>query len=170
MIINFAESQTISLRANQKLKITTSGQQACTITFLNFSAALTRDNNMSLRLYEGDGIYGRNNETYFIIESMNTGSMIDISLPGCRAETLGRDGCRELLSSALEVTVDLLPDTINLFFDVNILDNGMIQIDGNKSESGDFIVLQCLKDVKIGMSACPDSRYGEEGRITLQIF
>ncbi len=56
MIINFAESQTISLRANQKLKITTSGQQACTITFLNFSAALTRDNNMSLRLYGGDGM------------------------------------------------------------------------------------------------------------------
>jgi hypothetical protein len=170
MIINFAESQTIDLRANQKLKITTSGQQACSITFLDFSAGLTRDNNMSLRLYEGDGIYGRNNDAYFFVESMNTGSMIDISLPGCRTETLGRDGCRELLSNALGVTVDSLPDTINLFFDVNILDNGMIQIDGNKSKKDDFIVLECLKHVKIGISACPDSRYGEEGIIKLQIF
>jgi len=170
MIINFAEAQTVDIKAGQRLKITTSGQQACSITFSGFSAGLTRDNNMSLRLYEGDEIYGRENRSYLVVESMNTGSMIDITLPGCRAGIIGRDGCRELLSTALGVSTESLPDTINIFCDVKILDNGMIQMLNSTSEAGDFIVLACLCNVTLAISACADSRYGEEGRITLQII
>ncbi|MBW6470309.1 MAG: DUF1989 domain-containing protein [Methanosarcinaceae archaeon] len=170
MIIHFAQAQTVDLKNGQGLKIITSGQQACTVTFKDFSAGLTRDNNMSLRLYEGDYIYGRDKEPYVIIDSMNTQSMIDITLPGCRAEIIGKDGCRELLSGAMGIKPESLPDTINIFFDVDIPNNGMIQIVNNTSQANDYIVIRCLRDITLAISACPDSRFGEEGRITLQIL
>ncbi|HJH29655.1 MAG TPA: DUF1989 domain-containing protein [Methanosarcinaceae archaeon] len=170
MIIDFAQAQTIDLKNGQGLKITTSGQQACTVTFKEFSAGLTRDTNMSLRLYEGDHIYGRDGAPYAIIDSMNTQSMIDITLPGCRAEIIGKDGCRELLSGALGIEPESLPDTINIFLDVNIPANGMIQMANNTSQACDYIVIRCMRDITLAISACPDSRFGEEGRITLKIL
>lgn len=54
----------------------------------------------------------------------------------------------------LGVNLNSLPVTFNLFMNVDINNSGVISVRPPKSKAGDFIVIEALDDLYVGLTAC----------------
>jgi uncharacterized protein YcgI (DUF1989 family) len=89
----------------------------------------------------------------------------DFLLTPCSPDTFriiyGNDAyhpsCLENLSRALVpygITIDMIPTTLNLFMNVEVLPSGEINILPPLSKAGDYIVLRAEMDLIVGITAC----------------
>lgn len=158
--INPGKGVRLSLKPGDRLKITTPrGGQVVDLTFLNFSQSMTRNYNSSLRLERGMSLYNKNLEQTLILIEKNSSANIDIIYPGCSKEIYKdrRLGCRDILSNVLQVETSSLPDVVSIFMDVNIEKDGRISIIPSSAKENDYVIFECLKEVVIGISCCPDN-------------
>ena len=66
-------------------------------------------------------------------------------------------GCEGNLKEAFRsfnMNLEAFPTTLNLFMNVVIDKEGSIKVDAPKSKRGDFIIIEAMEDLLIGLTAC----------------
>lgn len=158
------EAKAIEVSKGQIVEIISNGGegQLADIVFPTYHQGLTLDNNRRLVLKQGDLLYDFSEEAVLEVLSINSDANTNILYPGCRRRIYEtrfdkkKDGCRELLASALKIPIKDLPSTINLFMDFNLdcTEYGF-KTDISKVKNGDYVRFHVLKNCKIAVSACP---------------
>jgi len=157
-VMQHGEAVKLGLSRNDFLEIhVLSGAPLVDLTFLSYSQGYTIDNNMAVMLTEGNRIYDINNEPVLVLSKVRTQSRINILFPGCIQEYYEDEqlGCREILSNILNTRKSQLPSTVNLFMDVEIHPSGQLTILNPNGVAGDFVTLEALENVDVGVSVCP---------------
>ena len=153
------EAVKLELKSKEKLKIITPlGGQVADMTFLSFSQSLTRNFNRTVKLEENMILYDNNCNGILKLTKKKTDSNIDLLFPGCFKEIYKdhRPGCRDMLSKVFNVKRSELPDVVSFFMDVKVSENGKLEILPSSARGGDYVVLECLRDVVVGVTCCPD--------------
>jgi uncharacterized protein YcgI (DUF1989 family) len=132
------------------------GAQVADLTFPNFNQSLTRDMNSDTRqidkALEGTILYDGAGKGYLKLFKSASLASHDLLFPGCRKEMYKKKlGCRNLLSKALNIPLEALPSVCSFFMDVK---DGKIM--PSSANPGDYVLLEALENVKIGISSCPD--------------
>jgi uncharacterized protein YcgI (DUF1989 family) len=131
------------------------------------STAHTRAKNSSIMLQKGMGIYSNlRNQMLALVE--DTVGRHDILFAACDPQRYavdygleGHANCREALASALEpfgITYETVPDPINWFMNVAILQRGELELRESLAERNDFVLLEATMDCAVGVSACPQDQ------------
>jgi uncharacterized protein YcgI (DUF1989 family) len=163
----------------QRIKISCKNAgQLADLVFLNYHQGITLDRLRRFILKAGDELYDINEEAVLRVLSIESESNTNILYPGCRRKFyrehsgIEKDGCRDLLASALGINPSELPSTINLFMDFS-LDCEIYGFDTQVSrvKSRDSVSFQALKNCIIAVSACPceDDACITEGEILVEI-
>lgn len=153
------EAKKLEMKLEERLKLQTpSGGQAIDLTFLRFDQALTRNINWTIKGKEGTTLYNRNGEGVLKIVEKKTDSGIDLLFPGCYKEIYNdkRSGCRDLLSKILKVRRSDMPAVVSFFMDVHVAADGQLRILPSSAGAGDYVIIEALKDVVVGVTCCPD--------------
>ena len=147
------------------------------------STAHTRAMNNSIMLQNGMGIYSNmRNKMLEIVE--DTVGRHDILYAACDPKRYsidygleGHANCREALGGALKqfgVSYEAIPDPVNWFMNVAILQRGELELRESLAERNDFVLLLANMDVAIGVSACPqdqnDVNGGKPTDILVRVF
>jgi uncharacterized protein len=147
------------------------------------STAHTRAKNNSIMLQNGMGIYSNmRNKMLEIVE--DTVGRHDILYAACDPTRYsvdygieGHANCREALADALKpfgVSYESVPDPVNWFMNVAILQRGELELRESLAERNDFVLLVATMDVAIGVSACPqdqnDINGGKPTDILVRVF
>lgn len=147
------------------------------------STAHTRAMNNSIMLQNGMGIYSNmRNKMLEIVE--DTVGRHDILYAACDPKRYSLDygieghaSCRDALSVALApfgITYETVPDPVNWFMNVAILQRGELELRESLAERNDFVLLVATMDVAIGVSACPqdqnDVNGGKPTDILVRVF
>lgn len=160
--LRHASAKAFRLKKGDKLRIeVVKGGQVADLSFENFNQSLTRDNYRHLlgsgkhsvfSLGPGAVLYDNNAMGVLKLLETRTESSHDALFPGCRKEILagGRKGCLDLLAQALRVPRVRVPAVISLF--MNIVD---FEIVPTRAKPGDFVVFEALREIKVGVTACP---------------
>lgn len=125
------------------------------------STAVTRSRSKTIMLQKGKVLYSANGvELLSLFE--DTVGRHDIFYPISDAQpanpTEGLDplpSSRAALTEALApygIGADQLPDPVNLFMRVSILQKGELEVQETLAEKGDFAVFQALNDVIVGIA------------------
>jgi uncharacterized protein YcgI (DUF1989 family) len=131
------------------------------------STAVTRSKNNSIMLQQGMTIYSNlRNPLFEVVE--DTVGRHDMMFAACDPrrykEDFGLDNhrsCRESLAGALEphgVTFETVPDPINWFMNVAILQRGELELRESLAERNDYVLLSAVTDVVAGITACPQDQ------------
>jgi uncharacterized protein YcgI (DUF1989 family) len=131
------------------------------------STAATRAGNNSIMLQNGMGIYSNlRNKMLELVE--DTVGRHDILFAACDPQRYSVDfgiedhaNCREALAGALEpfgIAFETVPDPVNWFMNVAILQHGELELRESIAERNDFVLLVATMDVAIGVSACPQDQ------------
>ncbi|MBC75024.1 MAG: urea carboxylase-associated protein [Halobacteriovoraceae bacterium] len=74
--------------------------------------------------------------------------------------------------SSLGVELGCLPTTLNLFMNVQMREDGKIDVRPPKSQAGDYVVIEALEDLLVGLTACSalDSNNGSFKPIDYEII
>jgi uncharacterized protein YcgI (DUF1989 family) len=104
-------------------------------------------------LYDGEG-----RPVLEVVESVGEGRN-DIMYPGCWSELYEdrRPGCRDLISAALGIERGRLTGMLSFFVGATADSTAYRGLAGVELEPGDRIVLKALRDVRVAVSACPDT-------------
>lgn len=147
------------------------------------STAHTRSQNSSIMLQTGMGIYSNlRNKMFDLVE--DTVGRHDILFAACDPRRYSSDygieghaNCREALASALGphgIRFETVPDPVNWFMNVGILQRGELELRESIAERNDFVLLLAQMDVAIGVSACPqdqnDINGGKPTDILVRVF
>lgn len=147
------------------------------------STAHTRAKNSSIMLQKGMGIYSNlRNPMLTLVE--DTVGRHDILFAACDPQRYavdygleGHANCREALANALEpfgITYQTVPDPVNWFMNVAILQRGELELRESLAERNDFVLLEAVMDCAIGVSACPqdqnDINGGKPTDILVRVF
>ena len=147
------------------------------------STAVTRAKNSSIMLQNGMTLYSnRRNALLELVE--DTVGRHDMLFAACDPRRYkddfgieGHANCREALTSALSdygVGYDQIPDPINWFMNVSILQRGELEIRESLAERNDYVLLNALMDVVVAVSACPqdqnDTNGGAPSDILVRIY
>jgi uncharacterized protein YcgI (DUF1989 family) len=147
------------------------------------STAHTRASNNSIMLQKGMGIYSNlRNKMFTLVE--DTVGRHDILFAACDPKRYsvdygleGHANCREALHSALApfgITYETVPDPINWFMNVAILQRGELELRESLAERNDFVLIEAAVDCAIGVSACPqdqnDINGGKPTDILVRVF
>ncbi len=157
------EAKGFVLTQGQKVKIMCKdGGQLSDLVFLNYHQGITLDRIRRFILKEGDELFNVNEEAVLKVISINSESNTNIVYPGCRrkiySEYFGKekDGCRDILSSALGIQVTDLPSTINLFMDFELDPiEYTFKTKTSRAKSDDSVSFLALKNCIVAISACP---------------
>ena len=169
------------LEKGDVLSIITSGGQCSDVSFKGLSQAITRERlgfekyhavRLSFRLEAGDAIYDTG---YHPVLKMigSSQEFHDILWPGC-SKTLytfrygkERNGCRDLLKKVLRPRLDESLEVVSFFMQ----EDDDYSILPSKARPGDYVCLLCVKDVDVGVTACPDGFLAntKSGEIELRI-
>lgn len=162
MILNQGDCVKVHLDKGSKLKIRSiDGGQAVDINFNGFSAPITIDVNKRLCLNIKDIIFDKKAKPILRVVDMSD-VYVDIIFPGCSS-------CRESISKVLGIKSQDILSMINIFMNIEINDFG-IDIVKSKSKPGDYIILEALDDVDIGVSVCTAKNCNlRQGRIEMII-
>jgi uncharacterized protein YcgI (DUF1989 family) len=157
-IIPNGTAKGFEVKKGAKVKISIPrGGQVADMAFPDFSQSLTRDLNAAGRkmifhaeegtiFYDGEGIAHLK-----LVESRGS-SKHDLLFPGCRKEMYeGKLGCRDLLSEAIGIPRRELAGVCSFFMNVK---RG--EIYPSSARPGDYVVLEALRDLTLGISSCPD--------------
>lgn len=147
------------------------------------STAHTRAGNSSIMLQKGMPIYSNlRNPMLTLVE--DTVGRHDILFAACDPKRYSGDygieghaNCREALAGALEpfgLSYETVPDPVNWFMNVAILQRGEIELRESLAERNDFVLLEANMDCAVGISACPqdqnDINGGKPTDILVRVF
>jgi uncharacterized protein YcgI (DUF1989 family) len=166
------QGQAVEMKTGQLLQIQTlQGKQVADFVAFSrddheefLSTAATRSTNSSIVPREGMTLYSNRRQAMFEIVEDTVGrhDMLFICCDPFRYEMLGAEpghaSCREALTDALTsygIGYDRIPDPINWFMNVSILQRGELEIREPLAEKDDYVLLRALKDVVAAVSACP---------------
>lgn len=156
-----------------------SGKQTCVMVAFKrddpdeyLSTANTREGLGSVMLRPG-AILVSNRRNWMLRLDQDTVGRHDLLLPACdRRRYLDYYGlpdhanCRDNLAGALAphgIAEGRIPDPVNLFMHVAILERGDLEIRQPLSESGDEVVFEALTDLIVAVSACPQDQNQTNG-------
>lgn len=147
------------------------------------STAITRSMNNSIMLQSGMGIFSnKRNKMLQMIE--DTVGRHDILYAACDPKRYSIDfgikehaNCRESLAGVLQpfgLIYETVPDPVNWFMNVAILQQGELELRESLAERNDFVLLEATMDIAIGVSACPqdqnDINGGKPTDILVRVF
>jgi len=166
IVLKPGEATAINLKNGDKLMIITMGGQTSDLSFKGLSQSITRERMgyekygrpvQSLRLGVGDVIYDTTYvPTLRIIDS--SVEYHDVLWPGCSRAmfkqfyNVDKDGCRDLLRRVLELDDDYDLEVVSFF--MRLGEN--YEILPSTAKPGDYVTLLALRDIRIGVTACPD--------------
>lgn len=153
--------------------IDVSGEQVADVAIFNaasrtdaFSPGRTIDYNESLRVSTGSVLYSHAGVDLARIVEDSVG-IHDILIAPCSSEMFARRGefqhksCQANLCSALadfSIADDRVTTTLNVFMNVAVEADGRIKLGPPASAAGDFIKLEALCGLVIGIAACSSER------------
>jgi uncharacterized protein YcgI (DUF1989 family) len=127
------------------------------------SVAHTRSANTSIMLRQGMRLYSNRRRPLFELVEDTVGRH-DLLFAACdprryeELEAPDHASCRVALTEALTplgVPYDRIPDPVNWFMNVAILQLGELEVRPPISERNDYVLLRALTDVVAAVSACP---------------
>lgn len=131
------------------------------------STAVTRSRNNSIMLKEGDTLYSNLRNPLFEISDDTVGRH-DTLMAACDPQRYkddfgidDHDSCRVALATELKphgITLETVPDPVNWFMNVAILQRGELEIREPLAEANDHVVLLAKADVVVAVSACPQDQ------------
>lgn len=173
--MNIIEPRTgvgFELKKGQKLKVTDiEGEQVSDFfCYLKddlqdyLSSGRTLDYMSKLYLGQGDLLYSSKSRIVAKIVEDKVGRH-DFLLTPCSKDTFRiiyhedrpHQGCEGNLLKAfegLDLKLESLPTTFNIFMNVRIDDEGRITVAPPKSKAGDYIILEAMEDLLVGLTAC----------------
>jgi uncharacterized protein YcgI (DUF1989 family) len=165
--LHAGESAGFEVLADQFVQvIALQGKQAAALTVFSaadhgekLSTGQTRLKNNSLMLQKSMSIYSnRGNALLELAEDTVGRHDLLFPLPDGSAEDAGEkpDGGRISMASALapfSITADDLPDPVNVFMKVAILQRGELEIQESLAEKNDFILLRAVTDTIVAVTA-----------------
>ncbi len=136
------------------------------------STSITRSKNSSIMLQKGMTVYSNlRNPMFEVVE--DTVGRHDMLFAACDPRRYSEDygltdhaSCRAALTGALEpygLGFDAIPDPINIFMNVAILQRGELELRESLAEAGDFILLRAKQPVVAAMTACPQDQNDVNG-------
>lgn len=163
------------VRTGQLVQITTvQGKQVADFVAVNMSdpaeqlsTAITRAKNNSIMLQTGMKLYSNRRQPLFELVEDTVGrhdTLFAACDPRRYEEDYGLTGhpsCRAALADALAddgLTIDQIPDPVNWFMNVAILQRGELEIRESLAERNDYVLLTALMDARIGVAACPQDQ------------
>lgn len=165
----------IEVRQDQVLQIITlQGHQVADFVAYNLddtaerlSTGHTRGINGSLMLTQGMKLYSnRRNPMFELIE--DTVGRHDILFAACDprryADDFGAEGhanCRDAIVGALGrygITNDDVPDPVNWFMNIGIVDRGALEPRESLAEKNDYVMLRALMHCVVAVTACPQDK------------
>lgn len=160
-ILAHGTAKAFKLNKGDLVKIETAkGGQCSDLTFETFSALMTADTNKHVlgrkrpvfEIYYGMALYDNASKPILRIIENKSRSTHTMLLPGCRKEIFDgkKKGCLDLISEALELPRERVPSCVSFFFD---LEDG--EVIPSTAQPGDYVVLEVLKDVIVGITSCP---------------
>lgn len=174
------EGAAFEVKSGQLLQILTlSGKQVADFVAFNLadraeylSTSITRAKNNSLMLQNGMKLYSnRRNELLQLVE--DTVGRHDLLFPACDPKRYSEDykledhaNCKTALAESLTeygVSFDQVPDPVNWFMNVAIVQKGEFEIRESIAERNDYVILQALSDVVVAISACPQDQNPTNG-------
>lgn len=145
------------------------GEQVADLAIFNaesrtdaFSPGRTIDYNESLHVSSGSALYSHAGVELARIVEDSVG-IHDILIAPCRSEMFARRGefqhpsCQANLSSVLSdfgISDDMVTTTLNVFMNIAIEEGGRIRLGPPASAAGDFIKLEAVCDLVVGIAAC----------------
>ncbi len=128
------------------------------------SAGVTIDVNNSLRLDLGSVLYSNRYAPMFTLVGDTVGAH-DLIHPMCSPDmytfqygiTGHHPSCCHNIREAykfLGIEIDHMPVPLNIFMNTVISQNGDFVVEKPKSKSGDYILLEAMMDVVLGIAAC----------------
>lgn len=163
------------VREGQYLQIVTvEGKQVADFVAFNLhdpdeylSTSVTRGKNNSIMLQHGMMLYSnRRNPMFELVE--DTVGRHDMLFAACDPRRYRDDfgiedhaSCNAALSEALSefgITPDRVPDPVNWFMNIAILQRGELEARESLAERDDYVMLRAMMDTKIGVSACPQDQ------------
>jgi uncharacterized protein YcgI (DUF1989 family) len=162
-ILKKGEARGAVLLKGQTISVTCiGGGQLSDLVFLNYHQGITLDRLRRFILKVGDELFDANEDAVLKVSSIDSQSNTNILYPGCRRkfyrERLNKEknGCRDLLSSALGLSPSDLPSTINLFMDFELdCTSYGFKTKVSQVKSDDSVSFLALKDCIVAVSACP---------------
>lgn len=143
------------------------------------STGVTRSKNGSIMLQKGMSLYSnRRGQLFELLE--DTVGRHDLLFAACDPHRYkddfgieGHANCREALTAALAqygMTYDALPDPINWFMNVAILQRGELELRESIAERNDFVLLRATRDVVAAVSPCPQDQVPINGEKPTEIL
>ncbi len=131
------------------------------------STSVTRSSNNSIMLQTGMNVYSNlRNPLLELVE--DTVGRHDLLFPACDPRRYKDDyglenhpSCRAALTAALEpwnVGFESIPDPINWFMNVAILQRGEIELRESLAERSDYVLLKAVRPIVVGVTACPQDQ------------
>lgn len=146
------------------------------------SSGRTLDYMSKLFLSEGDVLYSNKSRPMVKIVDDKV-RRHDFLLTPCSKDTFRiiyddkcpHHGCEGNLIKSFEnqnIELDALPTTFNIFMNVVLNEQGEIKVAPPLSKAGDYIVLEALEDLVVGLTACsaPQSNNGSFKPIAFEII
>ncbi len=162
-VIEHGNGMLVDMRKGDRALVkTVSGGQVSDLTFIGFDQAMTRNVNgwrrfneprLVTKFDEGDVLVDGDLKPVLRIVKNNSSASHDLLFPGCWRELYsdGRRGCRDILSDFFHIERRNLPSMATMFMEVKEL-----KIVPSPAKLGDFVELEALRDVVVGLTACPD--------------
>lgn len=157
------EARGAVLLKGQTIRVTCKGGgQLSDLVFPDYHQGITLDRLRRFILRVGDELFNSDEEAVLKVLAIDSESNTNILYPGCRRRfykdrfNKEKNGCRDLLASALGLLPSDLPSTINLFMDFDLdCTNYGFKTKVSRVKSGDSMSFLALKDCTVAVSACP---------------
>ena len=160
------EGAAFDVHAGQVVQIVAlDGKQAASLVAFSgpdhrehLSVAQTRARNNSIMLELGGSLYSnRDNALLQVIE--DTVQRHDLLQPLDSGASSEQDSSLASRLAEFGIDADSIPDPVNLFMKVSILQRGVIEIQESLAEKGDSVMLLAVQDCVVGVAALP-GKYG----------
>lgn len=191
MNLKHGEGSKFNLKENQiiEIKIESQEPQLSDLWFPGYHAGLTIDNNIFSKEGEkyyrisaaivGTFFYNNREEKVLQLTEQSKDFLHDLTMPGCRRSVYARRGnpnkrgCRDILAEVYGIPVEEIGNTINLFYEKESAypDYDKFRIKFCRAQQNDFVKIKALKDVELGVTACPaDPNVAGKGELNVLII
>ena len=158
----------VDLLAGQQLRVTTpDGLQCGDLSFVGLSTSLSRNINgfarfgrpvMAFHLEPGEVLVDTGGAPVLELVERSGEGRIDVMMPGCWSGIYpdGRPGCQDLIGTALGTDRAGLSGMISFWVTSTVSDDYYDALSDSAMAPGDSFVVVARRDVRVGVSACPD--------------
>jgi len=149
-------------KADRMIVKTIDGGQVSDMTFVGFDQGMTRNFNgwrrfgvpkLAGTLEDGDVLVDGDIKPVLRLIKSHSSAHHDLLFPGCWRELYkdGRPGCRDILCELFGIERKSLSHMATWFMEVKDM-----RIVPSPAEPGDYVELEALRDVVVGLTSCPD--------------